>query len=91
MYLFREMLGLTSIYDRFLYVTDGGDYDTSVWSSSCAVVAPRSTASTAVGTRAGLSRTGEAVALARGDWRSTSISIPSSSSRTKTCRAKTEM
>jgi hypothetical protein len=67
-YLFREMLGLTKLNDRFLYVTDGGHYDNlgliELLRRGCTTIYCFDGGGDPSGTFRAL---GEAVALARGD------------------------
>lgn len=68
LYLFREMLGLTKLDDRFLYVTDGGHYDNlgliELLRRGCTTIYCLDGGGDPSGTFRAL---GEAVALARGD------------------------
>jgi hypothetical protein len=67
-YLFREMLGLTKLNDRFLYVTDGGHYDNlgliELLRRGCTTIYCFDGGGDPSGTFRAL---GEAVALARSD------------------------
>ncbi len=67
-YLFKEMLGLTKLNDRFLYVTDGGHYDNlglvELLRRGCTTIYCFDGGGDPSGTFRAL---GEAVALARGD------------------------
>jgi hypothetical protein len=68
LYLFREMLGLTKLNDRFLYVTDGGHYDNlgliELLRRGCTTIYCFDGGGDPSGTFRAL---GEAVALARSD------------------------
>jgi len=68
LYLFREMLGLTKLDDRFIYVTDGGHYDNlgliELLRRGCTTIYCFDGGGDPSGTFRAL---GEAVALARGD------------------------
>jgi hypothetical protein len=67
-YLFKEMLGLTSIDDRFLYVTDGGHFDNlgliELLRRGCTTIYCLDAGGDSAGTYEAL---GEAVALARSE------------------------